>query len=156
MEAINERIKKGLGNFFTTKSTKSFIHDMNNALKAMEDIEVIRVLLKYNIVIQPEVTEFLEAYHEMMNGWQKKGKVSVVVGDVSISKSRCAACLLGKSITVYGFEYKHSEAEFPYNRIVYKYDFGMAYDVREGILYDLMICNSFLSKNEMQELDKIC
>lgn len=156
MNAIKEKSKDGLQDFFTVETTKTFQMDMDRALKTMEPTEVLRVLLKYDIASKPEVKDFLEIYSQMMGGWQKENQGSKVASEVTTSKSRCSACFLGKCMTVYEFEYKHSKAHVPYNRVIYQYDFGMMYDVRDGILHDLTICNSFLSKAELQELNTPC
>ena len=138
--------------YFTVENTRIFQRDMDIALKTMELMNVMKVLIKYDIILKKEALEFLEGFSEMMEGWQKPGEGSTLVDEVQTRGSRCIACEYGKDMVVYQFHYKHSEAEEPYNRIVYGYEFGMLYDIREGILHDLSICNAFLSKTEMKQL----
>ncbi len=149
---IKQHNKGLLRDHFTKVSTKSFQRDLDHALKSMTSSEVIRVLHHYDILLKKETKEFLEAYYEMMEGWQKPLEGTVIVGEIKTRDSKCIACVYGKEITVYKFQYKHSKAKEPYNYVVYGYEFGMLYDIRDGILHDLSICNAFLSKTEMQKL----
>ncbi len=152
MNRTKEISDSNLKEFFTIETTKTFQIDLDQALKAMELMEVMKVLIKYNIILKPEAKEFLTAYGEMMEGWEKQHQRSIVVNEVTTSGSRCIACEYGRGMTVYEFHYKHSEAEEPFNRVIYSYDFGMMYNIREGILHDIAICNAFLSKAELQQL----
>ena len=141
-----------ISQYFTIETSRNFQRDMDIALKTMELMEVMKVLIKSDIILRKEALEFLEGFSEMMEGWQKKNEGCMVVNEVTTRGSRCIACEYGKDMVVYQFHYKHSEADEPYNRIVYAYEFGMMYDIQGGILHDLSICNAFLSKNEMQQL----
>jgi hypothetical protein len=154
MTTLKESTDKGLQVYFTIETTKTFQIDMDKALKEMQLMDVMKVLIKYDIILKPESKEFLQGYREMMERWQKPHEGSIVVNEVSTNSSRCVLCEYGKGITVYEFNYKHSDAEEPYNYIIYGSNFGMMYDIRGGILNDLAICNAFLSKTEMAELNQ--
>ncbi|MDM9630237.1 hypothetical protein [Robiginitalea aurantiaca] len=146
--------KNILSDYFTKESTKTFLHEMDIALRSLSYGEVLRVVLNYNILKLVEVKEFLSAYAEMLRSWQKPYEGTIIVGEIITRASKCIACVYGKDMTVYEFQYKHSRAKEPYNYIVYGYNFGMLYDIQDGILNDLRICNAFLSKSEMQNLSK--
>ena len=154
MNTLKETTDNGLQEYFTIETTKTFQIDMDKALKTMTYMEVMKVLLKYNIILKEEAKEFLNGYNDMLQGWQKPFEGSIVVNEIITRGSRCIACEHGKGMTVYEFQYKHSMAKEPYNRIIYGYNFGMLYDIRDGILHDLRICNAFLSKTEMQVLNQ--
>ena len=89
----------------------------------------------------------------MNNKWQRQYEGSEVVGTIETYKSRCIACGFGRGMTVYKFNYKHVEAPKPYNQIIYEKEFGVITILKEGILQDMGICNGFLSKEEMKELE---
>jgi hypothetical protein len=137
---------------FTVEKTQQFQNEMNIAIKTMELMEVMKVLIQYNIIKNKESKEFLNAFIEMNEKWQKQNEDSVLVGEVHTRKSKCIACEFGKDMTVYEYQYKHLGAPVPYNRIVYQNEFGMLYDIKEGILHDIRICNAFLNKEEMHKL----
>jgi hypothetical protein len=81
---------------------------MDIALKKMELMEVMNVLIKYDIILKKESKEYMDTYCEMMSGWRKENEGSVVVNVVATRESRCFACYLGKRMTVYQFQHKHS------------------------------------------------
>lgn len=147
-----DTITSSISEKFTVEKTKLFQRDLNVALKTMTLIEVMKVFLKYEILRNKESKEFLDAFIEMNEIWQRKNEGSVIVGKIKTSKSRCIACEFGKSMTVYEFHYKHSEAPFPDNHIVYRSEFGMLYEKKDGILHDIRICNAFLNKQEIDAL----
>lgn len=138
---------------FTPETTKQFQKDMDQALKTVELIQVMKVLIKYDIIKDPDVRDFLNAFTEMLKGWQQPMQGTQVVGEATTRESKCIACEIGKNMTVYEFQYQHKEAKEPYNRIIYGYDFGMLFDIRDGILHDLRICNAFLSTSEMKNVN---
>ena len=144
-----EIITSTISEKFTIEKTKLFQRDLDIALKTMELIDVMKVFIKYEILRNRESKEFLDAFIEMNASWQRKNEGSVIVGEIQTSKSRCIACQFGKGMTVYEFQYKHSEAPSPHNQIVYMSEFGMLYDIKDGILHDISICNAFLNKQEM-------
>jgi len=137
---------------FTVEKTQQFQIEMNIAVKTMELMDVMKVLIQYNIIKNKESKDFLNAFMAMNEKWQKQNEDSVLVGEVQTRKSKCIACEFGKDMTVYEYHYKHSGAPVPYNRIVYKNEFGMLYDIKDGILQDIRICNAFLNKEEMHKL----
>tara|TARA_R110000868_G_scaffold409934_2_gene696618 strand:+ start:1475 stop:1933 length:459 start_codon:yes stop_codon:yes gene_type:complete len=148
----NDITTSSLNEKFTVEKTKLFQRDLDIALKTMELIDVMKVFIKYEILRNKETKEFLDAFIEMNESWQRKYEGSVIVGEIQTSMSRCIACQFGKGMTVYEFQYKHSEAPFPNNQIVYMSEFGMLYDIKDGILHNISICNAFLNKQEMNAL----
>ena len=126
MNELKKRTSEGLSEFFTVETTKTFQIEMNKALKQeMSLSEIMRVLIKYGVMLKPKVKEFLEGYHHMMESWQQEGQGSEVVGELTTSESRFIACLLGQRIAVYEFEYKHASAKKPLNYVIHGYKFGM-------------------------------
>ena len=152
MNELKKSTDYRLSELFTRETTLTFQHDMDVALKTMWYGEVVRVVIKYDILAIEEVKEFLDAYSQMLNSWEKPYEGTEIVGEIKTRGSKCIACVYGKDMKVYEFQYKHSRAKEPYNYIVYGYEFGMLYDIRDGILRDLRICNAFLSRTEMQTL----
>jgi hypothetical protein len=153
MNKLSKVSESGISIFFTVEKTQLFKLDMDLALKTMELMEVMKVLIKYEILKCKESLEFLEGFNEMNKGWQKEFERSILVDVVQTRESRCMACEFGNDMTAYEFHYKHSEAPEPYNRVIYMKEFGMLYDIKDGILHDIRICNSFLTKDEMKELE---
>ena len=152
MKELKKSTSPGLSELFTAETTITFQRDMDKTLRTMSYGEVLRVILKYGILSIKEVKEFLHAYSEMLQSWQEPYERTEIVGEIKTRGSKCIACVLGKNITVYEFQYKHTKAKEPYNYVVYGSNFAVLYDIRGGVLHDLRICNAFLSKAEMQKL----
>ena len=152
MNNLKKTTDSGLSYYFTKASTKLFKADMDAALRTMELREIMQVLINYDIISKPEAKEFMDAFLDVLKGWQKPGEGSVVLKVLPGRESRCIFCVYGKGMQVYEFHYKHTDAPEPYNYIIYSQEFGMLYDIKEGILHDIRICNAFLSKTEMQEI----
>lgn len=143
---------KSIGDIFTPELAESFKVEVDRAIKKL-DLQVVEaVLVDYQIAHFQDSIDFLEALDPVLNQWIKKGLGSMVIGSVTSSSSRCIACEIGKKMTVYEFEYKHADAPVPMNRVHYSRDFGILIDIRNGILFEIRVCNAFLNKKEMENL----
>lgn len=146
---------KNISDCFIPALTDLFKVEMDNALKTLDIQEIESVLTNYQIAQFKDSIDFLEALGPILQGWKREGQGSVVLGSVTTSKSQCIACEIGRNMTVYEFEYKHAYAPVPMNRIHYSRSFGILMDIRNNILFEIRICNGFLNKSELENLDKI-
>jgi hypothetical protein len=144
--------KKELHDFFTPEKTQQFLVDMDQAIKKLDFHPIYNVLRKYGIIENQDAQEFGDAYLELMHKLHRHDKGSAVVTNVSKRKSRCIACEFGKDMTVYEFEYRFPEADSAWCTVIYRYDLGILYDIREGVLHNLKICNAFLTHQEMEAI----
>ncbi|SDM35847.1 hypothetical protein [Kriegella aquimaris] len=101
-------ITSSISEKFTVEKTRLFQSDLDIALKTMALMDVMKVFIKYEILRNKESEEFLDAFSEMNESWQRKNEGSVIVGEIQTSKSRCIACEFGKGMSVYEFHYRHS------------------------------------------------
>lgn len=151
-----KKIRKGnISDCFTPELTKQFKVEMDAALKKIDMIPVKAVLDKYSIANFQDSIDFVEALDYCLNGWKKENMGSKVYSEVTTSDSRCIACEHGKGMMVYEFEYIHAASPIPMNRVVYGWDFGILFDIRDEILFEVRVCNAFLNKKEMTNLRKI-
>lgn len=144
--------KENISECFTLELTKQFQIEMDSALKKMDMTSVKEVLEEYKIAHFQDSIDFLEALTYCFNGWKKENMGSKVYGEVTTAQSRCIACEHGKGMIVYEFEYIHTAAPIPMNRVVYGWDFGILFDIRKEILHEVRVCNAFLNKKEMETL----
>lgn len=145
-------IPKSINECFTPELTKQFQIEMDAALKKIDIILVKAVLEKYKIHQFQDSIDFIEALDYCFNGWKKENLESKVYGEVTTSESRCIACEHGKGMIVYGFQFIHASAAIPMNRVVYGWDFGVLFDIRDEILFEVRVCNAFLNKQEMENI----
>jgi hypothetical protein len=143
---------KYISDCFTPALTDLFKVEVDIALKKLDLQSVESVLANYQIAHFQDSIDFLEALGPILQGWKREGRGSVVVGSVTTSKSRCIACEIGRNMTVYEFEYKHANAPAPMNRVHYSWNFGILMDIRNGILFEMRVCNGFLNKEELQAI----
>lgn len=146
------RKTKSISDCFTPELTKQFQIDIDVALKKIDIIPVKAILDKYNIANFQDSIDFLEALDYCFNSWKKENLGSKVYSEVTTSQSRCIACEHGKGMIVYEFEYIHTAAPIPMNRVVYGWDFGILFDIKKEILYEVRVCNAFLNRDEMERL----
>ncbi|AIY12565.1 hypothetical protein [Cellulophaga baltica] len=144
--------QKNISDCFTPELTKQFHIEMDVALKKIDMIPVLAVLDKYQIAHFQDSIDFVEALSSYITGWQKENEGSRLYKDVTTSESRCIACEYGKGMVIYEFEFIHAEAPEPMNRVVYGRDFGILFDIRNEILFEVRVCNAFLNKYEMTKL----
>ena len=137
---------------FTPELTKQFQIDIDAALKKIDMIPVKAVLDKYQIAHFQDSIDFIEALNPFITGWQKENEGSKLYSDVTTSESKCIACEHGKGMVVYEFEFIHAAAPEPMNRVVYGRDFGILFDIRNEILFEVRVCNAFLDKGDMEKL----
>ena len=143
-------IPKSISDCFTPELTKQFQIEMDAALKKIDMISVKAVLEKYKIAHFQDSIDFIEALTPYLTGWQKENKGSLVYGEVTTSESRCIVCEYGKGMVIYEFNFIHAAAPEPMNRVVYGRDFGILFDIRDEILFEVRVCNAFLDKEEMK------
>jgi hypothetical protein len=153
MRKITPQPKGVLNGFLNAEQTNSFLKDLDGAIKTLEQLPVKRVLLEYGVLMQEEVLEFQKAHQDLIEKLNKHDKGFVAVRNVKTRESRCIACEYGKDMTVYEFEYYFPEADEKWYTVVYKYEFGVLHDLKDGELCDLRICNAFLSQCEMLKLN---
>ncbi|MBM1105178.1 hypothetical protein JQC67_03395 [Aurantibacter crassamenti] len=145
--------QKNISDCFTPELTNQFKNEMDVALKKIDMTPVKAVLDKYQIAHFQDSIDFVEALSPYITGWQKENEGSRLYSDVTTSESRCIACEYGKDMIVYEFEFIHSLAPEPMNRVVYGRDFGILFDIRDEILFEVRVCNAFLNKQEMIKLN---
>ncbi|SIQ92585.1 hypothetical protein [Maribacter ulvicola] len=143
---------KSISDCFTPELTKQFQIEMDAAIKKIDMIPVLAILEKYQIAHFQDSIDFVEALRPYITGWQKENEGSKLYSDVTTSESRCIACEYGKGMVIYEFEFIHSLAPEPMNRVVYGRDFGILFDIRNEILFEVRVCNAFLDKKEMKLL----
>ncbi|MFV1449143.1 hypothetical protein VBZ51_08345 [Maribacter sp. HS] len=148
----NKTTPANISECFTPELTKSFKLEADIALKTMKLDKVILVLQKYGIDKFQDSIDFIEALSEIFVQWKKEGQGSVLVDEVTTSGSKCIACEIGKNVVVYDFSYQHMKAPEPMNRLVYGWDFGILFDIRNEILFEIRVCNAFLNKSDLQKL----
>ncbi|SIR14408.1 hypothetical protein [Maribacter ulvicola] len=148
----NKKKPKNICESFTPELTRQFIIDIDIALKKIDINPVKELLEKYHIENFQDSIDFIEALDYCLNGWKKEHMGSKIYGEVTTSDSKCIACEHGKGMVVYEFEYIHSLAPEPMNRVVYGRDFGILFDIRNEILFEIRVCNAFLDKGEMERL----
>ena len=83
MNTLKKTADNGLQEYFTIETTKTFQIDMDRSLKAMQLKAVMKVLIKYDIILKPEVKEFMQGYNEIMKGQQKPHEGSMVVNELT-------------------------------------------------------------------------
>lgn len=146
---------KSISDMFTAALTASFKEEVDIVLKSLNLHKVKAVLENYQIAHFQDSIDFLEALGPILSKWKKEGQGSVVLGDVTSSKSRCIACEYGRKMTVYTFEFKHANAPTPMNRVHYSRNFGILLDIRNDILFEIRVCNGFLNKYELEDLSSM-
>ncbi|MEP2688872.1 hypothetical protein [Maribacter dokdonensis] len=138
---------------FTPELTRQFQIEMDIALKKIDINPVKELMEKYHIANFQDSIDFIEALDYCFNGWKKEHMGSKVYGEVTTSDSKCIACEHGKGMIVYEFEYIHAAAVIPMNRVVYGWDFGILFNIKNEILHEVRVCNAFLVRNEMEKLN---
>ena len=139
---------------FNPALTELFKSDLDLALRKINVQAVEDVLHSYQLTHFQDSIDFLDALDEFINQWRKEEWWTVIIaGSVTTSKSKCIACEIGRNITVYEFEYLHANAPKPISQIHYRFDFGVLLDIRKGALCGFRLCNAFLNKTDLNNLE---
>ena len=139
--------------YFTVERTDAFINDLEAACQTMDVKVFTHLFIKYDLSFIEEYQDVYNLIKLIMTSWVEPSQGSVVL-EVIPFDSKCIFCVIGKSVKGYKWSYQHKMATPPMNRVVYENKTAFFLDFKNNRLIEFGVCNSFLSQNEMERLNK--
>lgn len=144
----NPEIKKSL----SKELTASFVKDFELATTTMESVDFAKLFIKYELNFIQDFSDTSKQILAILENWKNPFEGTEII-KMEQFDSKCHFCEYGKKVKVFGWTYQHKKAAFPMNRVVYKMYIGFYLDIKEERLVDFGLCNGYLKKEEMKELN---
>lgn len=128
--------------YFNSEVTNAFLKDFENACLTMELTNFTRLFINYNLEFIKDYKEVFDLIADITTRWKNSGEESKLL-DVVKSDSKCIFCFIGKSVKVYKWTYKHTNAKPPMNRIIYQNQVGFYFEFDNDQLIEFGVCNAF-------------
>lgn len=138
--------------YFSLKTTKAFLNDLEIACKTMETDLFQKLFTKYELIEVEEYMDVLQLIIQIMNSWNNPDQDTRLENIVSFD-SKCLFCNIGKKVTVYKWNYRHCGAPVPMNRVVYSKQIAFFFNYEDNQLIEFGVCNGYLDKNDMKLLN---
>lgn len=143
---LNETEKKTV--LLNSEQTFKFLHRIDLALHSFDLVEITKVIFDFKLTKAPDISDFLDQAKIVT---QVSDKYETTVKSVTPFETKCIACSFGK--TVYGYEIKSVSRGFL--SLIFITKTALYFDITDGQLYDFGWCNGFLSREEVNELNKL-
>lgn len=131
------------------EETNKFLKQMDLACRLLDIQFFSEVMERFRLRDHEDADEFLENAENSLGFWQDSKKPAQV-SEVKEFRSRCLACVFGKTVKAYQVHYSLKGPGK--TRIHYTRDFAVNFEIADGRLTDFGWCNAFLSAGEMDEL----
>lgn len=128
--------------------TEEFLQRIDNAIQSFTFTEIFKVILDFNLTNAPEIDDFLNQAKFVTT---VSDKYETIVKNVTPFQTKCIACSFGK--TVNGYEIQSAVKDCENIRFINKT--ALYFNITGGELYEFGWCNGFLSKEEVNEINKL-
>lgn len=138
--------------YFTIEMTEDFLKDLEIACKTMELDLFGKLFTKYDLSFIEDYDEVLEMIKSSMAGWNRP-KYGTVLLNVTQFDSKCLFCEFGKTVKVYKWTYQHKKLATPSNSSEYSSQIAFYFRFEDNRLIDFGVCNAYLDKEEIVQLN---
>lgn len=139
--------------YFTAEITKAFLYDLEIACKTMEPVLFAKLFITYDLSFVEDYKEVLSTILSRMESWNNLHKETELLG-VKQFDSKCMFCKIGKTVKAYRWTYKYTK-DLKYKNIIFGLSIAFYFDFDEDRLIEFGVCNGFLDKEEMNNLNSI-
>lgn len=135
----------------TKDETEKFIKQIDLACRLL-DAQVLKwVLRRFNLHDLEDSYEFMEDAIDKLEFWKNK-ESPVQIKTVGSFETKCIACVFGKKVNGYLVSYVEEKPNG--YKVHYERQFAVNYQLKDGRLTDFGWCHSFLSKEEIDHIEK--
>ena len=139
--------------YFTVEITKAFLHDLEIACKTMEPDLFAKLFINFDLSFVEDYQEVLDTILNRMKSWSDPEKGTELL-DIKPFDSKCMFCKIGKTVKAYKWTYQNTKEQY-FKNIRYYQTIAFYFDFDGDRLTEFGVCNGFLDKEEMENLNSL-